>query len=183
MPKHERNSRRRRSRPPGPVICSFPFVPSIILTKIATHDLYTHTWSLGVRKQFYLVWPVLLLAIFRMTGFLSADGERGRRRLPFRLGHRHAGQLGLIPILDVSPATIGVLPDAFPSLAARSWRHRALRSEARKRDSRPEDRILRWSQGRAERRTRSDPWLRSMPEPEHGLSRILGAAPPPWVPP
>ena len=114
--------------------------------EIATHDLYTHTWSLGVEEQFYLVWPVLLLAIFRMTGFLSADGERGRRRLLSAL------VIAMLASLALSLYWTSALPQsAFYQMPSRLWQLalggivRCL-GEARKRDSRPEDRILRWSQ-------------------------------------
>lgn len=42
----------------------FAFTTIDYFDELATRDLFLHTWSLGVEEQFYLVWPILLLALF-----------------------------------------------------------------------------------------------------------------------
>ncbi len=42
----------------------FAFVNLGYFDELASHDLYLHTWSLGVEEQFYLIWPGILLMLF-----------------------------------------------------------------------------------------------------------------------
>jgi peptidoglycan/LPS O-acetylase OafA/YrhL len=41
----------------------FTFTTFDYFDELASRDLFLHTWSLGVEEQFYLVWPLLLLAL------------------------------------------------------------------------------------------------------------------------
>lgn len=34
---------------------------------LQSQDLFLHTWSLGVEEQFYIIWPLILIAFLRMT--------------------------------------------------------------------------------------------------------------------
>ena len=44
----------------------FTFVTFDYFDELGTKDLFLHTWSLGVEEQFYLIWPLLILVLFRL---------------------------------------------------------------------------------------------------------------------
>ena len=46
----------------------FAFTEFDYFNELHLRDLFLHTWSLGVEEQFYLAWPVVLLALFAMQG-------------------------------------------------------------------------------------------------------------------
>ena len=51
--------------------------------EIAARDLFLHTWSLGVEEQFYLLWPLLLLAIFLAGPVRRLAGDARTRVIIF----------------------------------------------------------------------------------------------------
>ena len=83
----------------------------------------THTWSLAVEEQFYLVWPLVVLAVMH----LSRTFARGVKAAARRLGRRRAG-LGrgddppLPPSVRTPPgSTSGPTPTPSPSSSAPCW--------------------------------------------------------------
>ncbi|CAK6700092.1 acyltransferase family protein [Synechococcus sp. BA-124 BA4] len=74
-------------------------------------NAFTHTWSLGVEEQFYVIFPVLLWA----TGFTAAR-PGGRRRL-FRL----VALVSLLSLLAFLVLSVRQPIDAFYLMPARFW--------------------------------------------------------------
>ena len=81
--------------------------------EIGQSDLFVHTWSLGIEEQFYLIWPVLLVAF---TWHALADRNTLRRRLVLGVA-----ALTLISLV-LSWLYSSMLPnEAFFLLPARAW--------------------------------------------------------------
>jgi peptidoglycan/LPS O-acetylase OafA/YrhL len=79
----------------------------------AEGNLFLHTWSLGVEEQFYLLWPIFLLAAARRA---RASGKPNPRGL----------QIAMIVVLAVSLVPCLLLSHADPPLAfyltpTRAW--------------------------------------------------------------
>ena len=35
--------------------------------ELLTQDMFLHTWSLGVEEQFYIIWPIIMIIIFKIN--------------------------------------------------------------------------------------------------------------------
>ena len=77
-------------------------------------SLFLHTWSLGVEEQFYLLWPVLVLAVCRGRQG-SAEASR-RAALAAVFGATFAASLALCIVQTAHGS-----PYAFFGLPARAW--------------------------------------------------------------
>jgi len=58
----------------------FTFITIDYFDELSTKDLFLHTWSLGVEEQFYLIWPVILLALF-WAGNLRKNNKQSSFKL------------------------------------------------------------------------------------------------------
>lgn len=60
-------------------ISNFYFAFSIndYFDELKAHDLFLHTWSLGVEEQFYLLWPIILSAVIGLS--VSTRGKSSGR--------------------------------------------------------------------------------------------------------
>jgi peptidoglycan/LPS O-acetylase OafA/YrhL len=57
----------------------FVFIAFDYFNELASRDIFLHTWSLGVEEQFYLIWPVVLLLLFKSEKLRGVNPEN-----PFR---------------------------------------------------------------------------------------------------
>lgn len=90
----------------------FAFADIDYFSASAVENLFLHTWSLGVEEQFYLIWPMLLLALL---------GRRGAG-----VGKRVTAQAAMLVIAVASLVGCVLLSQAAPKLGfymmpARIW--------------------------------------------------------------
>lgn len=94
----------------------FAFASVGYFDELASRDLYLHTWSLGLEEQFYLVWPVLLLVLFRHGS--------SRRRASRRVAGLLLPGLGIAFLVSLAASTYWTFAHpqaAFYLMPSRIW--------------------------------------------------------------
>jgi len=98
----------------------FAFTTIDYFDELMSKDLFLHTWSLGVEEQFYLLWPVILLILFRAGRLQSGDRQYEMKLMFLGLGIVLVASL-MLSLLDSELTTCGILSNAIAHLAIRDW--------------------------------------------------------------
>lgn len=53
----------------------FAFASVDYFDELSKRDLFLHTWSLGVEEQFYLIWPIILIILYKAGKCLSLSNR------------------------------------------------------------------------------------------------------------
>jgi peptidoglycan/LPS O-acetylase OafA/YrhL len=83
-----------------------------------------HTWSLAIEEQFYLIWPLVVLAVLKLgRGRLYAWRYGGRHRAP-RVGGRRARQGRSRSIEILGGGSMVIRPAPLPATLDPEWERR-----------------------------------------------------------
>ncbi|MES9901620.1 MAG: acyltransferase family protein [Sedimenticola sp.] len=94
----------------------FVFTEFGYFDELANRDLFLHTWSLGVEEQFYLIWPVVLLVLFRFKKSRVRANQNATRKTLVGIG------IAFIVSLTLSLYWTSIVPQkAFYLMPSRIW--------------------------------------------------------------
>ncbi|MES9902841.1 MAG: acyltransferase family protein, partial [Sedimenticola sp.] len=84
--------------------------------ELSSRDFFLHTWSLGVEEQFYLIWPVMLLVLFRLQRSRARANQNGTGKILVGIG------VAFIASLALSLYWTSIVPQkAFYLMPSRLW--------------------------------------------------------------